>query len=76
VNVIGLGTQDSAKDAVAFRARHKIKVTTMLWDASGDSWAKLGVLGQPAWVLMDKSGKTLGASTGSIPYADILKAVQ
>jgi hypothetical protein len=71
-----LGTQDNAKDAVAFRTRHKMKVTTMLWDATGDSWVKLNIPGQPAWLLMDKSGKTLGASTGAIPYADILKAVQ
>jgi hypothetical protein len=53
-----------------------MKATTMLWDATGESWVKLNIPGQPAWLLMDKSGKTLGASTGSIPYADILKAVQ
>ncbi len=74
--MIGLGTQDSAKDAVAFRTRHKIKVATMLWDASGESWQKLNIPAQPAWLLMDKSGKTLDSGTGSIPYPDIVKAVQ
>jgi hypothetical protein len=48
----------------------------MLWDASGVSWDKLNIPGQPAWLLMDKSGKTLASSTGAIPYEDILKAVK
>ena len=53
-----------------------MKVTTMLWDASGDSWTKFGVLSQPAWVLMDKAGKTLAAQGGPIPYDDVLKALK
>jgi hypothetical protein len=48
----------------------------MLWDSTGDSWVKLGIPGQPAWLLMSKAGKILGSDTGGIPYEDILKAVQ
>jgi thioredoxin-related protein len=74
--VIGLGTQDNAKDAVAFRTRHKIKITKMLWDSTGESWTKFGIVAQPAWALMDKTGKTLAAQTGAIPYEDVLKAIK
>ncbi len=48
----------------------------MLWDASGVSWDMLNIPAQPAWLLIDKSGKSLGSSTGAIPYEDILKAVK
>jgi thiol-disulfide isomerase/thioredoxin len=76
INVLGIGTQDDAKQAVAFRTRHKLKVTKMVWDSTGTSWEKLGIPGQPAWLLMDKAGKTLAADTGGIPYEDVLKSLK
>lgn len=47
----------------------------MLWDKTGKSWAQLGVPGQPAWMLLDKTGTIVAASAGEIPYSAVLDEV-
>ena len=75
IDVIGLGTQDDLARAKVFVTRTKVKSFPMYWDKTGQSWSKLGVPAQPAWILIGKDGTLLGAELGSIPYDEVLKAI-
>ncbi len=72
---MGLGTQSNLKEAQAFHRRHKTNSFPMLWDATGRSWASLGVAAQPAWVLLNPDGSAIGGSLGSIPYDTVLDVI-
>ncbi len=45
----------------------------MLWDESFDSWAKLGVVSQPAWALFSASGELAEGSYGGIDTVSVLE---
>ena len=70
--MIGLGTQDDARQAQQFVERYKL-THTMLWDESFDSWRQLGVRSQPAGMLFAADGTLLKRWSGVIPEADVLK---
>ena len=55
LRVVGLGTQDDAKQAKQFVERYELQ-HTMLWDESFESWTQLGVRGQPAGMLFAADG--------------------
>ena len=74
--MVGLGTQDDLGQAKSFLARHKISAMKLLWDKTGKSWTELGIPAQPAWLLLDKAGKTIASDTGAIPYEDVLKSLE
>lgn len=59
--------------ARSFMARHKISTVKLVWDETGNSWVKLGIPGQPAWMLISASGKVLGTDVGAIPYEAVSK---
>ncbi|MEX2586699.1 MAG: TlpA disulfide reductase family protein [Actinomycetota bacterium] len=59
VTVVGLGTQDSFEEAQGFVSQTGTTFT-MLWDPSFESWRALGILGQPAAILLDRQGRQLG----------------
>lgn len=58
--------------ARSFRTRHKLNTVRMLWDRSGKSWSDLGVPGQPAWLVLSRTGEIVNTGLGGIPYADVL----
>lgn len=65
IAVIGLGTQDDLRLARDFVAKGKITFP-MLWDSSSLSWRRLGILSQPAAVLVSADGRELGRWLGRI----------
>ena len=44
----------------------------MLWDATFDSWAALGVVSQPAWALFSPSGELIAGDYGGIDEAEVI----
>ena len=40
---------------------------SMIWDGSFSSWQQLGITGQPAYILYDASGQTVGSGFGRVP---------
>ena len=72
VRVVGLGTQDSLKEARDFVARYAVTFT-MLWDSSFRSWRALEIPGQPAAVLIAPDGSFLGRWLGPFPEDEVLR---
>ena len=75
LQVVGLGTQDSLDDAFAFVDNYGTTSFPMLWDPTFDSWAALGVTGQPAAMLMTSDGRIVEAWSGAIPETQVLDLV-
>lgn len=48
---------------------------TMLWDESFESWAQLGVRGQPAGMLFAADGSLNTRWSGAIPEDKVLRAL-
>lgn len=75
LKVVGLGTQDSLAEAKDFVSRHGLTVQ-MLWDKSRESWRKLGVASQPAYLLLSKEGTKLKRWSGELSEADMAEVVR
>mgnify|MGYP001814087028 FL=1 len=73
--MIGVGTQDSLGMAEDFVEAYGTTSFTMLWDPSFDSWAELGITGQPAGMLVSSGGELLGQWRGAIPEEAVLEEV-
>lgn len=70
--MVGLGTQDSlalARDFVSSRGT----TFTMLWDPSFASWRAVGILGQPAAVLLSPRGEEVKRWLGIFDEAEVLR---
>lgn len=74
LRVVGLGTQDDARQARQFVERYEL-THTMLWDESFESWIELGVRGQPAGMLFAADGTLLGRWSGAIPEDEVLEQI-
>jgi hypothetical protein len=74
--VIGIGTQDSLKEAQAFVIRNKVKTPKMYWDKSFASWDYFGVAGQPAAILLDTNGKPVKMWSGFLDTKKVLAEVK
>ncbi|MCB0994642.1 MAG: hypothetical protein KDB21_06110 [Acidimicrobiales bacterium] len=72
---MGLGTQDSLDDAFAFVDNYGTSSFPMLWDPTFDSWAALGITGQPAGMLFDREGALVARWSGPIPEGEVLDLV-
>lgn len=70
--VVGLGTQDDLALAQDFVESTGIVSFPMLWDATFDSWAALGVVSQPAWALFTASGELVDGGYGGIDADAVL----
>jgi hypothetical protein len=73
--VVGLGTQDDLDQAKTFQTRHDISTVKLVWDETGQSWAKLGIPAQPAWMLIKADGTVVAGELGAIPYDTLLAQV-
>jgi len=72
VSVIGLGTQDDlalAKNFVATRGT----TFPMLWDRTFQSWRAVGILGQPAAILLDRQGQEVKRWLGAFDEGEVLR---
>lgn len=72
VEVVGLGTQDSVREARDFVREHDLRTPRMLYDPSFKSWQQLGIRGQPAAMLFDRDGVARGQWFGPIDEAQVL----
>lgn len=72
VRVVGLGTQDDlglAREFVANRGT----TFTMLWDPSFESWRAVGILGQPAAVLLSPGGQEVERWLGAFDEDEVVR---
>jgi len=72
IDVVGIGTQDDPQMAREFVERHQVPFT-MLCDQGFDSWTPFGVRAQPAFVLLDAEGRSLGGWLGDLPEAEVVE---
>lgn len=68
--MVGLGTQDDIDAAAGFVADTGV-THTMVWDASGTSWRELGIVSQPAAVLVAPDGSRLATFRNDVPLEEI-----
>jgi hypothetical protein len=71
--VVGLGTQDSAEQAVDFVRDHGTYSFPMYWDETFVSWQEFGIRSQPAAALLAPDGEVLGAWLGAFPEDEVLR---
>ena len=71
--MIGLGTQDTANDAIEFVESRETYSFPMYWDETFESWIAFGVTSQPAAALLSPSGEVLGAWLGAFPADEVLQ---
>jgi hypothetical protein len=70
--VVGLGTQDSADEAVDFVRNYGTYSFPMFWDETFESWQVFGIRSQPAAALIAPDGEVLGAWLGGFPEDEVL----
>lgn len=70
--MVGLGTQDSLDMAREFVDRYGTTFA-MLWDPSFRSWRELGVAGQPAAILVNRSGEEVARWLGPFDESRVLE---
>lgn len=73
MRVIGLGTQDSAGEAVDFVERYGTHSLPMYWDETYESWLGFGIRTQPAAALLSPTGEVLAAWLGAFDEAEVLR---
>ena len=69
--MVGLGTQDTLEEAEAFVSDTGVTIR-MLWDATYQSWAELGVSLQPSAMLLSPDGRLVEQWLGRIPETEVL----
>ena len=70
--MIGLGTQDSLGEAREFVSRYGTTFP-MLYDSSSASWRALGVVQQPAALLLSREGAAVKRWSGEFDEAEVLR---
>ena len=73
LRVVGLGTQDSAQEAVDFVRDYGTYSFPMYWDETFVSWDQFGIRSQPAAALLSPSGDVIGAWLGPFPEDEVLE---
>jgi len=73
IRVVGLGTQDTLADAQAFVQEYGSEFFTMLWDESFETWLEIGVVSQPAAVLIAADGEPIQGWIGPFPEGEVLE---
>lgn len=70
--MIGLGTQDTAEDAVEFVRATGTTSFPMYWDETFLSWTAFGIQGTPAAALLSPTGEVLGGWIGPFDLDEVL----
>ena len=73
MKLIGLGTQDSAGEAVDFVERGGTYSFPMYWDETFESWEVFGIRSQPAAAMLSPTGEILGAWLGAFDEDEVLR---
>lgn len=74
MTVVGLGGQDSLGQALDFVEDYGTKSFRMLYDDSFQSWAALGVRGQPIAIMFDTAGTGRFIWYGPFDEQEVLQA--
>ena len=73
MRVVGLGTQDSAGEAVDFVRNYGTYSFPMYWDETFQTWQEFGIRSQPAAALLAPDGEVIGAWLGAFPEDEVLQ---
>lgn len=73
--MVGLGTQDDLDYALRFVEATGTVSFPMLWDPSFESWARLGVRGQPAFMILDRDGRAVDGWYGEADPDEVLAKI-
>lgn len=73
--MIGLGTQDSATEAVDFVTDTGTYSFPMYWDETFESWTVFGITAQPAAVLISPDGETIAGWRGAFDEDEVLDLI-
>lgn len=71
VQVLGLGTQDSAEEAENFADRHDVTAAHLVWDSAFGTWDHFGVVAQPYGILYSPAGVELDRWTGEVNLDEV-----
>ncbi len=71
VQVLGLGTQDSAEEAQDFAERHDVTAAHLVWDSAFGTWDHFGVVAQPYGILYSTAGVELDRWTGEVDLDEV-----
>jgi thiol-disulfide isomerase/thioredoxin len=74
--VVAIGGRDKADKGPAFVARHRLRSPTVLFDEPMAAWNAYAIPGQPAAVLLDRSGRERGRWLGAFDTAEVLDAAR
>lgn len=76
LQVVGVGTQNTADEARAFRRQTGIRSFPLLYEADGfQSWEPFGFVAQPAAALLSSDGKLLRVWSGPFDEAEVLRLI-
>ena len=74
--VVAIGGRDQAANGPAFVARHRLRSPTVLFDEPMAAWNAYAIPGQPAAVLLDRSGRERRRWLGAFDTAEVLDAAR
>lgn len=74
--VVAIGGRDHAANGPTFVARHRLRTPTVLFDELMAAWNAYSIPGQPAAVLLDRSGRERGRWLGAFDTAAVLAAAR
>lgn len=76
LQVVGVGTQNTAGEARAFRRSTGIRSFPLLYEADGfRSWKPFGFVAQPAAALLSSDGRLLRLWSGPFDEAEVLQLI-
>ena len=74
--MVGVGTQNTASEARAFRRQTGIRSFPLLYEADGfRSWKPFGFVAQPAAALLSSKGQLLRVWSGPFDEAEVLRLI-
>ncbi len=74
--VVAIGGRDKIANGPEFVARHRLRTPTLLFDEPMTAWSAYGIPGQPAGVLLDRSGHERRRWLGAFDTAEVLEAAR
>jgi thiol-disulfide isomerase/thioredoxin len=76
LTVVAIGGRDDAANGPAFIERHRLRTPTVLFDEAMEAWGAYAIPGQPAGILLDRSGRERGRWLGAFDTAEVLAAAR
>ena len=74
--VVAIGGRDEAANGTAFVDHHRLRSPTVLFDEAMQAWSAYAIPGQPAGILLDRSGRERGRWLGAFDTAEVLAAAR